>query len=117
MPALRRGLCSLVAARGLVLPLELIDAARGVHQFLAAREERMAGRADLHADIALVRRARLEGVAAGANDVDFLVSGMNTSLHLIGGDSFRNIQCTRNTNPREPGGPTGEGSLKAKPEA
>jgi hypothetical protein len=73
------------AARSLVLPLEPVNAARGVHQFLAAGEERMAGGADLHADIALVRRAGLEGVAASANDVDFLISGVNTSLHCVRG--------------------------------
>src|SRR5208283_5452714 len=84
----RCGLCLLVAARSLVLLLEPVNAARGVHQLLAAGEERMAGGTDLHADIALVRRAGLESVAAGANDVDFLISGVNTSLHCVGGNPF-----------------------------
>ena len=77
----------------------------------------MAGRADLDADVALVRRARLEGVAAGANDVDFVVSGVNTSLHLVWGNPFETFSVPGNTNPREPRGPTGEGSQKVQPEA
>jgi hypothetical protein len=71
-----------------VLPLELIDAASRVDQLLLASKERMAGRADFHADIALVRRAGLEGVPAGAGDINFVVSGVNTDLHFLTGIPF-----------------------------
>ena len=67
----------------------------------------MAGRADLHADIALVRRARLEGVAAGANDVDFVVSGVNTSLHLVWGNPFETSSVPKTRTPVSPEGPRG----------
>jgi hypothetical protein len=45
--------------------------------------------------------ARLEGVAARAGDIDFVVSGVNSSLHFVTRGSFREFQYTRNTNPRE----------------
>jgi hypothetical protein len=32
-----------------------------------------------------VGRARLEGVPAGADHINFVVSGVNTSLHLLRG--------------------------------
>src|SRR5690348_11030028 len=63
---LRRLLFLLVTAGGLVLLFEAIDSAGGVDQLLAPGEERVAVRADFHADVAFVRRPRLEGVAAGA---------------------------------------------------
>jgi hypothetical protein len=74
-----------VAAFGSVLLLEPVNASGGVNQLLTAREEGMAGRADFHADIALVSRPRFERVAAGANHIKFVVSGVNTSLHCSTG--------------------------------
>src|SRR5262245_34219491 len=44
----------------------------------------MAGGTDFHADIAFVRRSRLERVPTGANDVHFVIRGVNTSLHWSG---------------------------------
>jgi len=86
---LRRRLSSLLAgARILVLLLEAVDSTGRVYQLLAAGKERMAGGADFHADIALVRRTRLEDVAAGADDFDFVVSGVNTGLHDVTGIPF-----------------------------
>src|SRR5437867_2780243 len=83
---LRRGLSGLLgAARNRVLLFEAIDSSGGVHQLLAAREERVARRADFHTHVALMGRARLEGVAAGAGDINFVVSGVNSSLHFAGG--------------------------------
>src|SRR5690349_2557556 len=62
--------CSGFAAAGAcVFLLEAINAAGGINQLLAAGEERVAGGADFHADIALVRRPRLEHVAARADHV------------------------------------------------
>jgi hypothetical protein len=55
---------------------------------LTAREERVTGRADFHTNIALVRRPRLEHVAARADHINFIVRGMNTSLHFVTGNPF-----------------------------
>ena len=67
----------------LVLLFELIDAAGGVNQLLAASEEGVAVGADFNADIALVRGTRFEDVATGADDIEFVVSGMNTGFHVV----------------------------------
>src|SRR5208283_4524411 len=65
-----------------VLLVKSLDAARGVDQPLPAGEERVALRADFHADVALVRRAGMELVAARADDADFVISGVNPGLHV-----------------------------------
>ena len=76
------------AADGLVLLLEAVNTPSSIHQFLLAGEEWVATRADFHTDIALVRGPGLEIMAASADDVDFVVSGMNSGLHDIAGDPF-----------------------------
>src|ERR1039458_7321062 len=76
------GLGLLGGAAFLVLLLKSFDASRGVHQLLLACVEGMAVGADFHADVALVRGAGLECVATSADDVELVVSGMNTGLHL-----------------------------------
>src|SRR5690349_21176607 len=82
----RLGLLGLFrAASSLVLLFEAVDASGGVDQLLLPGKEGVAGGTDFHADIALVRRARLEDMAAGADDVDFVVSGVNSSLHFVTG--------------------------------
>ena len=63
------------------LLLEAVYASFGVHQLLAAGEERVAAGADFHADVALVRGSCPEGVPAGADHVDFLVGGVNRGFH------------------------------------
>src|ERR1035441_2946038 len=92
---LRYRLCLLGGARFLIFPLELVDAAGGVHQLLLAGEERVAGRTDFHADIAFVRRARFEGMAAGADYIQFVVSRVNSGLHFVTGIPFeiRRASC------------------------
>src|SRR5579883_204964 len=65
----------------LIFLLETVHTALGIHQLLPAGKERMAVRADLHADVAFVRRARAERVAAGANHVHFFIGGMNSGFH------------------------------------
>src|SRR5205814_4983816 len=65
----------------LILLLEAVHAAFRVDQLLASGKERMAVRADFNADIALMRRARPELVPAGADDVNFFVSGMDAGFH------------------------------------
>src|ERR1035437_2014345 len=100
---LRRRLNNLLgAARDRILFFEAINTSGGVHQLLAAREERVARGADFHTHVAVVGRPRLEGVGAPARDIDIIVSGVNSSLHLVTRGSFREFQYTRNTNPREP---------------
>src|SRR6267378_1139258 len=47
-----------------VLAAETLDAARGVHELLLAREERVAVGADFHVHGVLHRRARLDDIAA-----------------------------------------------------
>src|ERR1700721_732738 len=65
-----------------ILATEALDAAGGVHQFLLAGEEGMAGGADFHADRALVRRAGRECASARAMHVDFTVIRMNGCFHF-----------------------------------
>src|ERR1017187_8712192 len=109
---LRRRLHSLLgAARDRILLFEAIDASGGVHQLLAAREERVARGADFHTHVALVGGARLEGVGARAGDINFVVSGVNSSLHVVTRGSFRELQYTRNSNPRAPFDTRGLNSL------
>src|SRR6185503_7753334 len=72
-----------LGARGLggaVLAREALDAAGRVHEALLAREERVAVRADLEAQL-LLGGARGPGGAAGAVDVDDRVVGVDSSFH------------------------------------
>src|ERR1017187_6723738 len=109
---LRRRLHNLLgAARDRVLLFEAIDSSGGVHQLLAAGEERVARGADFHTHVALVGGARLEGVGARAGDINFVVSGVNSSLHVVTRGSFREFQYTRNSNPRAPFDTRGLNSL------
>jgi len=62
----------------------------------------MAGGTDFHADIAFVRRSRLERVPTGANDVHFVIRGVNTSLHWSGILSG-NYSITKRPKKHEPG--------------
>src|SRR5437763_15534569 len=63
--------------------VEAVYSARRVHKLLLAREERVALRADFDVYVALLRRARLERVAAGAVDCDVVVVWMNSLLHFL----------------------------------
>src|SRR5581483_1100040 len=63
-----------------VLPLEALDASRGVHQLLLTGEERMARRADLDVDLGN-RGTGLDDAAAGTDDARLLVPRMNAFLH------------------------------------
>src|SRR5436305_6975057 len=62
--------------------VEAVNATGGVNQLLLAREERVALRADFDVYVALLRRARLERVAAGAVNRDVVVVRMNSLLHF-----------------------------------
>ncbi len=65
-----------------VLPREALNAAGGVYQLLLARKEGVAVRADFHAQhLAFDRRARLEGIAAGAVHRNGMIVGVNTGFH------------------------------------
>src|SRR5579872_2591354 len=96
---LRDGLGFLGAARCLVLFLEPVDTSSRVHQLLTAREKRVAGRADFHADVAFMRGTGLESMSAGAGDVDFVVRGVNTSLHFVAGSPFENLSIAKIPSP------------------
>src|SRR5579872_3674822 len=63
-----------------VLALELLDPAGGVHVLHLAGEERVAGRADFDGDV-LLRAARDELVAAAAGHGRLDVLGMNPGFH------------------------------------
>src|SRR5690606_1245831 len=71
---------------------EAVDAALGIDELLATREERVARVADVEVQLVL-GRARGERIAARAADGDFLVSGVNPGLHseLLGKDYKRAI--------------------------
>src|SRR5512138_998731 len=82
------GLVSCMAVSGvgrlglhLVLFLELFDAASGVDQLLLAREVRMAGGADVHADFRL-RRSGLELVPTRTGHKDLVVLRMDLIFHF-----------------------------------
>src|SRR5579884_1182954 len=64
----------------LILREEPLDAALGVHDLLLACVERMAGRADFHADV-LAGGAGLERVAALADNTGGLIFRMDSRLH------------------------------------
>src|SRR5690606_19351032 len=65
-----------------VARLEPGHAAAGVHDLLLARVERVAGAADVGADLAgRLGAARGEGVTAGAGDLGDDVLGVDTGLH------------------------------------
>ena len=101
-PVLADGLDLVGAANGLVLLLEAVNTSGGIDQLLLTREERVAARADFHADVALVGGSRLKDVTAGADDADFVVSGVNSGLHDITGGSFRNFSITKDETPMDP---------------
>src|SRR4029453_10562617 len=63
------------------LPRELLDLARGIDQALLAREERVAGRADLEPQLLAFRGPRGPSRATRAVNVDGDVIGMNACLH------------------------------------
>jgi hypothetical protein len=60
--------------------LEFVHAAGGIHKFLRAGVERMAGVADAHDDGG-TGRAGLDHVAAGATDFRVIVFRMDVRLH------------------------------------
>src|SRR5271157_2832445 len=65
-----------------VLPLEPLHAAGAVHQLLLARIERMALGTDVQVQkVALVSRARLEGVTTRADHIDLMIVRVNLVLH------------------------------------
>jgi hypothetical protein len=81
-----------LAASGRVLLAELVHAAGGVDDLLLARIEGMAARAHLDLEVMAQRGARLEGVAAAADDGDLFVLGMDGVFHgaaVLGGAERR----------------------------
>lgn len=77
----RGGIGGLRLAHLGVLLLEAVDASFRIDQLLFAGEERVAARTDFHADIALMSGTRLELVSAGANDIHFFVSRVDSRFH------------------------------------
>ncbi len=72
------GRCFLLFAITLV---KAINATGGVHQFLLAREERVALRADFHVKLFFARRAGRKSTAAGALHFDLVVVRVNSLFH------------------------------------
>ena len=72
---------------------EPLDAALGVDELLAAGEERVARRTDFEMQLRL-GRACLEGVAAGATDLDLLILRVDAFLH--GYPSCRGLETSTN---------------------
>ena len=58
----------------------LLDAPGGINEFLLSGEERMALRADFHAQV-LDRTAGFDDVAAGTNDFRFVILRMDFLFH------------------------------------
>ena len=66
-----------------VLALEAFHAPRGVEQLLLPGEEGVAVRANLETEeVALIGRARLEGIAAGAGYGYVVIIGVNAFFHV-----------------------------------
>src|SRR5947209_14089087 len=63
--------------------VEAVNATGGVNELLLACEERVTLRADFDVYVALLRRARLERVAAGAVNRDVVIVRMNSLLHFL----------------------------------
>src|SRR5882762_1614477 len=68
-------------SRFAVLAAETLHAARRIHQFLLAREKRMARRTNFHRNIGSLRRPRHKLVPAGAMHAPLTVHRMNRCLH------------------------------------
>src|SRR5579871_1629519 len=93
------GLLAFFGGAGLLIfLLELIHAPGGVDQLLAAGKERVAVGADFNANVALVRGTRLEHVAAGADYIELVISGVNTSFHFEK-ETFRKFQYSAKCKP------------------
>ena len=90
---LLRGGCWLRFGFGFgVLAAEALDATRGVDQLLFAGEERVTVRANFRVDVAFVRGASSEVVAAGADDANLVVIGVNFLFgHVADLRPFRRI--------------------------
>jgi hypothetical protein len=82
-------LCRWISANGLeqlfflkffVLFPKPLNSTGRIHEFLFAREKRMALGTNFHADV-LFGRSHLDGVAAGALDGRLLIFGMYVSFH------------------------------------
>ena len=71
------------AALLLVLSLEFIYAARGIHKLLFAREERVAAGADFDANVAFMRGGRVERVLARTYDVHLVVVRVYSRFHIF----------------------------------
>src|SRR4030066_1540642 len=65
-----------------VLLAEFVDTAAAVHDLLLAGEERVAVRADFHAQVGAQGGAGDEAVAAGAGSLDFFILGMDAVFHV-----------------------------------
>jgi len=92
----------LLAPCSLILLLKSIDAASGINELLAAGKERVAGGADFHADIALMRGARFKRISAGPDNIRLVLGGVNSGFHGNEKDSFRDSQYSKNRNPVDP---------------
>ena len=89
-----------LASGGFVLLLKPVDPSGRIYQLLSASKERVAGGADFHADIALVRGARPESVSARADNICLIIGRVNTSFHGEKEIPFENFQYSKNAKPR-----------------
>lgn len=63
--------------------IKAIDASRGIDQLLLTGKERVAGGTDFHVQVALLGRARLECLAAGAGNSYLNVFRVNSWFHYF----------------------------------
>jgi len=71
--------------------LEFIDTSTGIHKFLLAGKERMAGRANFHAQI-LLDRSALERIPASASYRSYVIIRMNRFFHYLSPLSALNLR-------------------------
>ena len=77
-----------------ILAAEALYAAGRVHQLLFAGKEGMARGADFNADVAAMGGAGDKGIAAGTMDAHFVISGMNSWLHMIFRPQYESLDST-----------------------
>jgi hypothetical protein len=79
-----------------IFALEALDAARGIHEFLLAREEGMAVGANLHAQhLAFDGGTGLKRITTGTVHGDFVVVGMNAGFHRFLSRTDLRDQCPK----------------------
>ena len=99
------------------LAAEALDAAGGVDQLLLAGEEGVAGGADFDHQVSLVRGAGIEGVAAGALDVDGFVLRVNSFFGHGSLSLMSDVACRLAVRLQREGAPSHRSACRGSPQS